>query len=193
MTKTWPGTYVVLQNRQNSGANATANRLIIDGNLDGREIALGNLNISSNNSVELKTNTKAALTLDYDGQASAFKGKNILVPGGSDVQLKGSSTAHGTITLTPGVGDAAVGGVAAQPANGRIALTDLDVSLNMPASSSASGIGVAADGTGAGGISITDCTMKVREGSDTDVYSGARIGGKDVHMVDLKKCYTVKD
>lgn len=192
VTKTWPGTYVVLQNRQNSGANATANRLIIDGNLEGRDIALGNLNISSNNSVELKTNTKAALTLDYDGQASALTGKNILVPGGSDVQLKGSSTAHGTITLTPGVGDAAIGGVAAQPANGRLALTDLDISLNMPAGSSASGIGAAADGTGAGNISITDCTMKVKEGSDTDVYSGAWIGGKDVQKVDLKNVTLTK-
>ena len=192
VTKTWPGTYVVLQNRQNSGANATANRLIIDGNLEGRDIALGNLNISSNNSVELKANTKAALTLGYDGQASALTGKNILAPDGSVVQLKGSSTAHGTITLTPGVGDAAIGGTAAQPANGRLALTDLDISLNMPAGSSASGIGAAADGTGAGNISITDCTMKVKEGSDTDVYSGTWIGGKDVYMVDLKNVTLTK-
>ena len=192
VTKTWPGTYVVLQNRQNSGAAATANRLIIDGNLEGRDIALGNLNISSNDSVELKANTKAALTLDYDGQASALTGKNILAPGGSVVQLKGSSTAHGAITLTPGVGDAAIGGTAAQPANGRLALTDLDISLNMPAGSSASGIGAAADGTGAGNISITDCTMKVREGSDTDVYSGTWIGGKDVQKVDLKNAILTK-
>ena len=192
VTKTWPGTYVVLQNRQNSGANATANRLIIDGNLEGRDIALGNLNISSNNSVELKTNTKAALTLDYDGQASALTGKNILVPDGSDVQLKGSSTAHGAITLTSGVGDAAIGGTAAQPANGRIALTDLDISLNMPAGSSASGIGAAADGTGAGSIGISNCTVNVSEGSDVAVYSGTWIGGKDVQNVDLAKVTLAK-
>ena len=192
VTKTWPGTYVVLQNRQNSGANATANRLIIDGNLDGREIALGNLNISSNNSVELKANTKAALTMGYNGQASTLTGKNILAPGGSVVQLKGTSTAHGAITLTPGVGDAAIGGTAAQPANGTLTMTDLDISLNMPAGSSASGIGAAADGTDAGNISITDCTMKVKEGSDTDVYSGTWIGGKDVQKVNLKNVTLTK-
>lgn len=193
VTKTWPGTYVVLQNRQNSGAAATANRLIIDGNLDGREIALGNLNISSNNSVELKANTKAALTLDYDGQASALTGKNILAPGGSVVQLKGTSTAHGAITLTPGVGDAAIGGTAAQPVNGRLTLTDLDISLNMPAGSSASGIGAAADGTGSGNISISNCTVNVSEGSDVAVYSGAWIGGKDVQNVNLANVTLAKN
>lgn len=193
VTKTWPGTYVVLQNRQNSGANATANRLIIDGNLDGREIALGNLNISSNNSVELKANTKAALTMGYDGQASTLTGKNILAPGGSDVQLMGNSTVHGAITLTPGVGDAAIGGTAAQPANGTLTMTDLDISLNMPAGSSASGIGAATDGTGAGDISISNCTVNVSEGSDVAVYSGAWIGGKDVQNVDLANVTLAKN
>ncbi len=192
VTKTWPGTYVVLQNRQNSGANATANRLIAKGDLDGRDITLGNLNISSDNSVELTAGTKATLTLAYGGKASSLTGKNILAAEGSDVQLKGSDAAHGTISMTPEVGDAAIGGTAAHPVNGKLTLTELDVSLNMPAGSSASGIGAAADGTGAGDISISDCTVNVSEGSDVDVYSGAWIGGKDVQNVDLSNVTLVK-
>ena len=216
VNKTWRGDYQILQNKQNSSEHATDNTLNISGDVSGRTITLGNLNISSNDSIALGTadsagntkasagntqastvNTKASLTLQYDNGVSTLTVKNIFVPTGTELTLEGASSEatgnakYGTINAAPDKTYAAIGGNASEAASGEITLKKLNLNLTMAAGSEAAGVGGAKrvfDGGSdnlTGNVSLTDCQMTVSEGSTTEVYHGAWLGGAGVDSIHI--------
>ena len=199
VNKTWRGDYQILQNAQNNASKATENTLILANDLSGRNILLGNLNISSDNSIELKAEnsesnaTKATLTMNTGNEITA---KNIQVPAACELTVNGtvtiaadsSDTISNTLNLEPSNTNAAVGGTSDKAANGKITLQDLNLNLSMPAGSKASGIGPSSrDTKGAGNIELDDCSITVAEGSTTEVYQGVWIGGDNTSEVTLNK------
>lgn len=200
VNKTWRGNYQILQNAQDKAEGATSNTLILTGNLLERNILLGNLNISSDNSIELKANesndaTKATLTMNTGNEIIA---KNIQVPADCELTLTGSGAENseentseqisGTLNLAPDKTNAAIGGTLENNANGKITLQNLNISLSMLAGSEASGIGPAnRDTESKGDISLENCNVIVEEGSTTEVYKGVWIGGNKVPEVTMNK------
>lgn len=195
--KTWRGAYKILQNAENDVSNATANTLILANDLSGRNILLGNLNISSGNSIELKAgnsegsaSANVVLTMNAGTKITA---KNIQVP--SDCKLtvngadpKGTTEISDTLKLKPDQTDAAVGGTKDKAANGEITLNDLNMDLSMPAGSVASGIGpISRDTEGTGKITLTNCNVTVAEETTTEVYQGVWVGGNNVPEVTLNQ------
>ncbi len=81
-----------------------------------RKITLGNLNISSGNSIELKDDAQVKLT-----QTGKLQAKNILVPAGTELTWNGNLS---PITLTPGAGGIAIGGK-----GGNITLDNVSLSI----------------------------------------------------------------
>ncbi len=157
-------------------SHTTPNVLQLNEDLSGRNIFLGNLNISSKNSIELKPG--AAATLTQEGTLGA---KNILVPTGASLTLKQGGTACDAakaVTLKPDPEDAAIGGIQAdddsKKGNGDITLNR--VALAMHLEGDGTGIGpagrraAAADGditvTGSM-ITVTGSMITASGGEDT--------------------------
>lgn len=117
--RTWRGSYRIwMDSNNNTDGTSTENRLVIDGDFSGRDIGLGNLNIQTGDSIELKSG--AAVTL----KSSDIQAKNIAVPSGAVLTMRPLSDTS-NIALTPAVGYAAIGGH--NGAGGTIALKDLTI------------------------------------------------------------------
>ena len=198
--KTWRGDYQILQNADNNGATSTANQLILSGDLSSRNLWIGNLNISSENSVELKkedsADTKAVLTLKADRAASTVTAENISAPSGTELKIRGlqneetdnsatENAAKGKLILSPKTDFAGIGGTKNDKTSGVIALESLQLTASMPAGSEASVAGPAALSETAGDISLKNCQVTVMEGSAATVYRGVWIGGTKVPQVIL--------
>lgn len=189
IVKNWPGDYVILQNASNDSSKATANVLNLSGDLSDRTIKLGNLNINSDNSINLNdaVSSNVSLTLNYkDDTPSSLNIKNINVSDNSIFNIKSLSSANSTIVASPKKNIAAIGSNSTAKANGKITADNISFTVNMPAGSSASGIGASSSNANVGEtISLNNCILNLSEGSDTQVYSGSWIGGNGVTKVNL--------
>ena len=148
---------MILQNRTNDNTSATANTLKLAGDLQNRTIKLGKLNISSNNSIELMKNgangTKVSLTMDANNAANSIIAKNVKVPANGELTWKPGDnygTGKASVALSPSRNFAAVGGTtvaedgsADTGLSGKITMNNINLSLDMPAGSTASGVGPA--------------------------------------------------
>ena len=188
----WPGAYQILQNETNDAANPTPNVLTLAGELSGRTIKLGNLNISSDDSIKLEENTKAELKVSgamdgLDTENQEVTAKNILVPATAELTMTSglSDGAKMNITLKPETGKAAIG--ENEKACGSITLNQLNLNLIMPAGSEASGIGSGNENGSEGTVSLTDCIVAVTEESNqtSGPYQGVWLGGQSVAGVIL--------
>ena len=197
---TWHGHYVVLQNA-NDIADQPAedtnpgkmNSLRIEGDLSGRTVELGNLLINSDDSIRLTTGTTVELTPQGGKDDYGLRLKNILVPDGSNLSMTSKEEGPNgktNIRLSPnalnGTARAGIGGSADYPANGNISLDNLNISMNMVAPSTASGIGSGTQDPAliCGSVSVSNCDVKVKETSSAgDRYRGAWIGGAGVSSV----------
>lgn len=180
--RTWRGRYKILMDADdNADGSSTENRLVLDGDLRGREITLGKLNITADDSIALKTDAKAELN------AAEIRAKNIAVPAGAELTLGSDSKTKAELTLTPAIGYAAIGGH--NGANGEITLDKLKISMTLPAGSAASGIGAGRQEalTGCGEIRLTDCEVAAEERSTaSSAYMGSWIGGTGVPNVIIR-------
>ena len=196
VTRTWPGSYVILQNAENDAQAATENVLVLDGNLDGRQISLGNLNISATDSIKLEVGTTVGLTMD----SSTVTAENILVPQGTALTLKsgmvGEQKHSSKLVLSPGTIHAAIGASADNPVNGIISVENLSVYLEMPMGSNASGIGSGKQDftmSGCGTVAVTNCAIEIyKSASANDKYSGTWIGGDGVDQVFINNTTLVR-
>ncbi len=181
----WSGKYLILMDKDNNADNTTtANRLTLNGNLAGREIRLGNLNISSDDSIRLGENTTAELDV-YADAASTLNVKNIYVPktAALTMQMPAGETTKGSVVLTPGVGYAGIGGNPTTAANGTITLNGLNVDLSMLPSTgeSASGIGAATPESEGNAIILRNCAVTASQTETAAaLYKGSWIGGRGV-------------
>lgn len=174
-TVAWPGHYRILQNAENDATTTTPNVLNLSGDLSKRSIRLGNLNISSDDSISAAAASVVNLTAE-----GGITAKNILVPVTAVLALSGGNQ---KIELSPAKDRAAIGGHNA--ACGTIAVQNLNLTLNMPAGSYASAIGSGNFSAGGTGVTVTNCSIFVNEeGNLSDgVYKGTWFGGKNVESV----------
>lgn len=205
---TWPGDYRILQDENdNNDFHPTANVLKLSGDLtrriDGtnevRTIRLGNLNITSDNSVELINSDvdgeiQTTVNLTQEGNMNA---KNILVPEKTSLTVAGAykkndADTSKTISLAPGTDRAAIGATAADGVNGSITLSNVDVSmkLNAPSVSSSIGSGKQDSTKTYGAVTIADSWITVVESSSASgQYTGAWIGGAGVADVNISNTF----
>ncbi len=178
---TWRGDYVILMDEDNNtDGSSTENVLNLNGNFADRTIQLGSLNITSDNSITLPDNTTAELT-PWENMDNIVA-KNIFVPESASLTMNDLN-----LTLTPDVGNAAIGGDISNKANGAITLKNVTVAMTLPAGSHASGIGAATDAAEGKAITLTDCMVTATQKSTSaGHYHGAWIGGKNVATVSLK-------
>lgn len=174
----WSGDYRILQWPDATNNESTKNVLKLSGDLGNRNIELGKLDITSENSIALAEGTTAVLHAN-----GTITGKNILVPKDASLTMIGQNQ---DVTLSPSQNNAAIGGMDSCET---IALQALNLTLNMPVESKASGVGYANSATGTGGsITINNCAITVIEGQSNVAmsYNGVWIGGKHVSSVSLK-------
>ena len=195
----WSGDYRILQNKDNDSSKPTLNVLKLYGDLTkrpstsggsdiDRKIALGNLNISSDDSIALVTDgsTSSSANLTQKGNIVA---KNILVPSKTSLRLTG--TEGNKITLTPECSSAntraAIGAANSNPENGNITLSNVNVVMSLEAPSSSSGIGSGSQSApGCGAVTISGGSITVKEkNSVSGQYTGAWIGGAGVTDVSV--------
>lgn len=185
---TWPGDYEILMDEENnSDGSATLNVLSLSGNLSDRTIALGNLNITSNDSIRLKEGAEVTLTTEYGGTPSTITAKNILVPKNTALSMKSGEAGAGTLVLTPDAAQnkAAIGG--SNAANGTIDLEGLHVQMTLSGPSDASGIGSGNQTAGGSDVLLNQCEITVKEESGSgQPYKGAWIGGAGVSLVTVR-------
>lgn len=180
-TTVWHGFYTIwMDANNNTDASSTAYCLNFDGALSDRTIKLGNIKISSADSITLAENTAVSLTVDE----STVEAKNILVPETATLTVNSvSNQKMGKLILAPDAGFAAIGGKDA--ANGEINLESVNVELLLVPSYS-SGIGSGNRTSGGESIVIEKCTVTVKEiSSASDVYHGTWIGGAGVSSVTI--------
>lgn len=187
-TVPWPGDYEILMDEENnSDGSATRNVLSLSGDLSGRTIALGNLNITLDDSICLAEGAKVTLTTEYDGTPSTITAKNILVPEKAALTMKSGEAGSGTLVLTPDAAQnkAAIGG--SNAANGTIDLEGLHVQMTLSGPSDASGIGSGNQTAGGSDVFLKQCEITVKEeyGSGQS-YKGAWIGGAGVSPVTVQ-------
>lgn len=186
VTKTWPGNYVILQNKDNNAQNLTNNRLILSGDLSSKIIQIGNLNINANDSIELKDSANAKIVMGDQTSISALTAKNIKVPQTAEFSCtppQNSNDQVAIMALNPDKNFAAIGDV---KGNGKITLDHLKILAVMPSDSKASVIGSETEAQQLGkDIVLTGSEMNVEEQSDTSTYKGTWIGGKSVSKVTL--------
>lgn len=186
VTETWPGNYRILQDADNNtDFHATPNVLRLSDDLSSRKIELGNLNITSDDSVELTEGAK--VILNATGNINA---KNMLVPGVTTaLTLQSLDTTKHYVVLYPAENVAAIGGGNENGGNaGSIKLQNLNLTLKMPPDSMASGIGSGSVGAGVcGPIAINNCEITVMEGNEVgkDPYRGVWIGGQNADSINL--------
>lgn len=180
-TVQWPGNYTIYQWPQNAASPATPNVLNLCGALSSRTIKLGNLDITSVDSIVLAEST--AVTLTATGSINA---KNIMVPETAILTLQSDDAqVDRTVNLAPAKDQAAIGG---SGNTGNITVRNLDLMLDMPAGSAASGIGSGnSESASAGVITVESCDITVLEENIVGVgaYSGDWIGGKKAGSVML--------
>ncbi len=176
----WRGDYgILMDENNNTDQSETSNVLTFTGNLSDRKIYLGDLNITSENSISLD-NATVTLTAKNGDKESRIKAKNIAIPYTSSVIIDG-----GSFILEPESGDAAIGGTAESKANGKITLSNATLDLTMNPSES-SGIGPADKASGGEDIKLTGCIVTVTEKAGIgSSYSGTWIGGNGVSNVEL--------
>jgi len=186
----WRGNYVILMDEHNNvgeGAEpaTTENVLKLNGNLSGRSIKLGNLGITSKDSISLSSGTTAILATDYTEGGSIIAAKNINVPESASLTMAGTDAAVGKLTLTPDTGAAAIGGNG--KGNGVIILDNLQIDMTLPAGSYASGIGSGNQIDQGSSVTLNKCVITVEETAVTgkDAYKGAWIGGAGVTAVNI--------
>lgn len=142
----WSGDYRIWQcEDNNTDFHETGNVLSLSDNLTGRNISLGNLNITTGNSISLGDNASANLT-----QEGMVQAKNILVPAGCTLSLEGKvkDNEKPTLTLAPAPGTVAIGG----SEGGIIKLESLDISITPPNGSTSNAL----DGKE---VTVTDSTL----------------------------------
>ena len=200
--QTWHGNYVILQNKEDIADQPAEetnpgkmNSVRIDGDLTGKNVELGNLLINSDDSIRLTTGTTVALTTQGTSDDYGLRLKNILVPDGANLSLSSKNDGDEgktNIRLNPNpmsaTARAGIGGSVDYPANGRINLDNLNISMNMVAPSTASGIGSGTQDSDliCGSITVSDCDIQVKETSSAgDRYQGAWIGGPGVSNVTI--------
>lgn len=176
-TVKWPGDYAILMDEQQNATIPTEHLLSISGNMTERKIALDDLNISANNSINLAAGTKAELTTAYGGEPSSITAQNILVPANAELVMNG----EGTLILTPDKNYAAVGGH--NDACGVIELNNLTIDMTLPEGSVASGIGSGNKVNGGTAVKVVGCEVTVTEEATTSTYAGAWFGGVNVETV----------
>lgn len=176
----WRGDYTILMDAYNNTDNSeTANTITFTGDLSDRALSLGDLKISSEDSVALSNNTAATLILYAEGKASTVQGFNIAVPYTATLTVEGR---EGRISLAPAKDVAAIGGKNSE--SGIIVLEDLDIYMHMTPSY-ASGIGPGNRTSGGKNITLTNCNVTVRQNAHSDAYRGVWIGGSGVSEVTL--------
>lgn len=186
-TVPWNGNYRIWQDEtNNTDFHSTENVLNINGDLtvwgDGsgtaRTVELGRLNITSADSVALKSGCGAVMVATGD-----ISTKNILVPANANLSLESSSTTKQSLALAPDTGYAAIGGHNAP--GGSISLDTLALDLTMPAGSVASGIGSGSETGGAASVVVNNCTVDVTELATVadGAYRGTWFGGKNTDSV----------
>ncbi len=174
-TVVWHGKYIIQMNAKNNATEATEHVLTLNGKL-GERIKLGNLNISSDNSIVMSENASATLTLKED--TTVVEGKNILVPATAELILS-----NGTVKMSPSEQYAGIGDV---NGNGKIILNNLTVDLLLSAYSEASGIGSFISESEGEDITINDCTVSVSQKKvEGQSYKGVWIGGANVATVNF--------
>ncbi len=178
----WPGSYNILMDEtNNTDGSETPNVLTLAGDLETRAINLGNLKITSDNSIELKDNTKANLTLSFNGASSTVDAKNILVPTAASLTMATlhSTAVKGALNLTPAIRTVALGGSGTQ-----IKLENVAVDLTLPAADSSGESN--ASGVSATSVIFTDSTVNVTQhNSAQGSYHGTWIGGENTTSVVL--------
>ncbi len=197
----WHGDYIILQNAANNTAAEDAvnnpgwvNILSLKGDLTKRsssdstekDITLGNIKIETSDSIVLEpsSSTKAKVEIGSDTITGSIEGKSIRVPSDAELNLTSGMSENSDVDLSPSSG-AAIGGSASSSANGVINLSNLDISMDLSASQTASGIGKGAyTGTG-NDITVSNCNITVSESGAGSWNGGAWIGGKDVSSVTL--------
>ncbi len=168
----WPGGYTIwMDENNNTDGSETPNVLNLSGDLSEKAINLGDLKIASADSIALKQNTKAVLTMYSAEKESTVAGKNVLVPQGADLTIK-----QGTLELTPDVSKTAVGSSEGSTA---VTLNGVDVAMTLPLASSASGIGAEKIAVAEGMITVT------QQADPSDHYRGTWIGGANADTVTL--------
>lgn len=200
---TWPGNYRIWQNAENNiyenndelNFHQTENVLKLYGDLSERKISLGNLNLSSQNSIELmkkdeegnEISTEAKLTQD-----GRIKARNILVPSTADLTVRGgydkvNPDKNKTIELEPSADRAAVGAARDDVVNGNITLNNVDLTMSLRAPSESSGIGSGTrDAVNCGDVTIANSRITVKERAGVaGQYKGTWIGGAGVHIVNI--------
>ncbi len=203
VVRAWHGDYVILQNANDLAEQEApetnpdkANKLTISGDFTGKTVELGNLYITSDDSIELEGGTTVTLTTQGNNQAYGLNLKNILVPKTSSLSMQSKTAGESgrtKIALAPNYSSdkyrSAIGGSAASPANGAIDLSNLDLQISMVGNDSGpSGIGPAAQDPSAtdhGAITISNCAVSVKETIGTGQYRGAWIGGSGVSSVSV--------
>lgn len=187
-TVAWQGDYEILMNKENnSDGSATWNVLSLSGDLSGRTIALGNLNITLDDSICLAEGAKVTLTTEYGGTPSTITAKNILVPEKAELTMKSGEAGSGTLVLTPDAAQnkAAIGG--SNAVNGTIDLEGLHVQMTLSGPSDASGIGSGNQTAGGSDVFLKQCEITVKEESGSgQSYKGAWIGGAGVSSVTVQ-------
>ena len=191
VTITWPGDFEILQNAENDASNSTRYVLNISGDLSSRSIYLGNLNVSSDNSIHLESGTTANLKASYNGSASTLSLRNIFVGETSTLNMSTQAgSAKATVNLTPNpdsvIKYAGIGGSSASPKNGTIQLSDLALNITMRGSS-ASGVGSGTqEATGCGNVTMTNCDLTMEQHpSGIGLYTGTWVGGAGVGTVSV--------
>ena len=196
-TITWPGSYVIKQNAENDSSvedvdhNAGwVNTLSFSGDMSGRDITLGNIKINSAESITLSNTANIPLNIGSgDTLAGSITAKSIRVPSGATINLTSAMTSSGSpvnaaVTLNPTSG-AAIGGTSAAPANGTIILSNLDLTMALKSSETASGVGMGAYSTTDSGspVTVSNCNVTVSETGAGSWNGGAWIGGNNVSTV----------
>ncbi len=171
---TWHGDYVIWMDEENNIDNSdTENVLNLSGNLSDRQISLGDLYITSPDSISLAKDTTAALTAYSNGKESTIQAKNIEVSEGANLMMT-----QGSLVLTPDSTHVAAGG---SDLTSKLTLKQVDITMTLPEASKASGIA-------AGTLELTGCTVTgIQKASVNGHYEGTWIGGSNTQSVVLNQ------
>ena len=185
-TINWPGSYIILMDENNNIDNSsTENVLSLSGDLEGREIYLGNLYIVSDNSIILDDGATVKLMLQYEGERSSLNVKNILVPGSSNLTLDCDSSSNAQINLNPSQNIAGIGDYSN---SGEIHINNIDIKAYVSAPSNASVIGSNMVDGKSEYIGIFSSNITVYEYPTVNAaYEGAWLGGKHASLITISE------
>jgi len=180
----WAGNYNILMNDDmQSAASDVILKFSGDLSSNNREVFLGKLSIQS---IELAGDAKVKLIAAIGDEPSRIEANNILVPSGAALDFSGivkhvgGNETKSFLKLTPASGTAAIGDRSG--GNGIIKLEKLEIKLELPGESSASGIGPGNQEKGGSNIELNNCVIDVQAKAG---YTGTWIGGRLVENVTL--------